>query len=368
MDRRMGRAAPSRVLVEDSMLQHDHRHSFEFVGDTHEDFRIEGSLFLPFEVSHSPHFEHLGEANTEWLIRFGLISSGSKFHLALQRSQFDRLAAMVYAEGDREVIELCTNYISSLFVFDDIVDNARSAISSDASLLRHVVDFLGASITGKAPPPLDEGIPGRGIIEALGDAFADIGNRLVRRSSPESMQHFVGHFRSYLAGCIEESRWLERTIRDVSEYFSIRSSCSGVHSCVDIGFLARGLSLSARTRSNPNFLRMMRSTALCVACTNDLFSYRRDLKDGISTNIVLLHERLYGVSTQKALAMSVHELDRIAADFIQSKRALESGRVVDPALPQYIAQMEMWMRGNFEWYNQSLTERYTANLYMAEIR
>lgn len=329
---------------------------------------LRSSIWLPFDAQFKNLGATVGPANIAWAQRFGLVQPGSRRLETLSLSRFDQLACLVYSAGDASHLEFGTNLMTALWVFDDLIDRANSSISNDPSTIVHVVEYLSAALElGRQPFPLRFDVPSRRTLSAVADAMIDIVERLVVIGGRDATLPFVQFMRSYLAGCIVEAEWLARPVQSLEEYRDIRAHSSAVCPCVEFGFAARGNRLTAEIRNDASFQRMVVATSLCVAYVNDIFSYEKDRLHKVTSNIVILFEDLYGLDTATAVDRSVEHIERtVIGDFIAAKLELERSPHFDEATGTYIRQMESWMRGNFDWYNRGLTERYVQCLSLAE--
>lgn len=329
---------------------------------------LQGSIFLPFHTELEDFGDAIGQANIQWAQRFGLVRPGSRRLEALTLSQFDQLGCLVYSAGNQAHVELGTNLMTSLWVFDDMIDSAQSEVSNDLSIIAHVVEYLGKAIeTRRRPFELRDDVPHRETLAAVADAMIDVVERLIARSDAERAVPFIQFMKDYLQGCVEEAEWLNRPVRSLDEYREIRAHSSAVSPCVEFGFTSRGHRLSVELRRDPLFQRMVSDTSLCVAYVNDIFSYEKDRLHGVVSNLVILFEELHGLDPAAAIGVSIDYIERtVICDFVEAKRELEQSRWFDDAARCYVEQMESWMRGNFDWYARGLTERYVRCLSLAD--
>jgi hypothetical protein len=108
---------------------------------------------------------------------------------------------------------------------------------------------------------------------------------------------------------------------------------------------------------NGLFQRLADNSMDVIACTNDLFSIRKDSRDGNGPgNQVLILEGLRQLSLQDATD-EARKMTRNALKELQSLNLL----AMELSLPEKMAQrhlatMEDWMSSSFEWH--SLSGRY----------
>lgn len=331
-----------------------------------ESVAIEDRLLLPVETGINSFVSSVADSNVAWVKQMDLVPEDRQELVGnLVRSQFEQLGGLCYRDCSRRQLEIATNMMTTLFVFDDMLDNARAVVSSSPQLLARVVNFVVAATVGKQGPPLDEGMFGRSTFVAVARALDDVTTRLRRSANGEDITNYLAYMEGYLRSLVVESEWQHKDSLGLSEYSEIRASCGAVYPSIELGFVMRGLSLSRRVRTSTSFRRMQRSACLCVAYVNDIFSYEKDYRDGILTNLPIILQRTHGLDAQEAIRRAVRVTNEVVNDYFEARREFCRKRELSPASLAYIKQMEDWMRGNFDWYNDMKTDRYLQCLSTA---
>lgn len=327
---------------------------------------LSGSLRVPFRSGFNAHVEHVRAQNLEWSLRLGLVPE-QDFELidGLRRCQFEQLAALVHHGCSREGLALITNLYTAIFVLDDMLDDARSMIGCTVELAGHVAEYLCAAIADEPRPQLRPDIPSYERVVAVGDAFADLATRLSAHEAPVSFERYVEGMRSYLVGCVMESQKRVIRVRTISDYVDVRLRISAVYPCLDSGAIVEDCSVPASVWNDPAFRKMRTACNLCVSYVNDVFSYAKESQAGEFSNIVTVHRLVHDMELEQALAASIEMNDRVVADYLEAKRVLCDRHVITRPTRRYIRLMENWMRGNFDWYHQQRTDRYTQYLTTA---
>jgi hypothetical protein len=104
---------------------------------------------------------------------------------------------------------------------------------------------------------------------------------------------------------------------------------------------------------------------LSVSFVNDIFSYAKESSAGEVSNIVTVNRMVYGMDLPDALLASSTANDEVIQNYCDAKQELSSRHQLDHSTRRYIRMMENWMRGNFDWYSQDRTDRYTDYLTTA---
>jgi hypothetical protein len=319
---------------------------------------LPGSLRLPFRSGINPHVDDVREQNLAWSIEIGLVEEDDDAMIdAIDRCRFDQLAALCHRDCSLEALQLITNCYTAIFVFDDMLDDAKSEIGSSEVLAHHVTAYLSAAVADEARPPLREDVPSRARIIAVGNAYANVARRLLRYTDRAGIRHYVAGMRQYFEGCVMESRKRNKRMAHVADYTIVRLRCSAVYPTLDIGAIVEGFEVSDEIREEPTFEVMRSATNLCVSYVNDVFSYAKESSAGEFSNLVTVYQS-YGMDLRDAMAAAMATNDRVVEEYFEAKAYFERDNQVDEATRGYIKIMEDWMRGNFDWYHQRRTERY----------
>lgn len=327
---------------------------------------LSSSLLLPFASGINPHLAGIEEQNLAWALDQQLIRpSERKLIDSLRRCQFEQLSALAHRDCSRKALELIANSQTAIFVLDDMLDSDTSIIGGDVELATHVANYLSATVATEQPPLLRLDVPRRDRIVAVGKAFHNVGLRLLEYPDRAGLRHYVSGMRSYLRGCVMEAQRRNAGIRDVADYTAVRLRCSAVYPCLDTGAIVEDFDVPAAVWTDPAFRSMRLTTNLCVSFVNDLFSYAKESQAGESSNIVTVYQKVHGMSLEQAFAASVEMNDSIVREYLDAKAQLVRNHRLDEGTRGYIELMENWMRGNFDWYHQQRTDRYTQHLSTA---
>lgn len=328
--------------------------------------RLRGSLRMPFSSGLNQHVDAVRVQNLDWSISLGLVPDDDFALLnALERCQFEQLAALVHRDCSFEALALIANLYTSIFVLDDMLDDERSMIGCSVELAEHVAEYLSAAVADEPRPRLRADVPSYEVIVAVGDAFVDLAERLMAFAGREGLDRYVDGMRLYLRGCVMESHRRTDRVTRLADYINVRLQISAVYACLDCGAIAEDVRVPDAIWNDPAFDRMRAACNLCVSYVNDIFSYAKESSAGEVSNIVTVNRMVYGMSLPEALVASSDANDDVVQDYVVAKHEIQSRHHIDASTHRYIRMMENWMRGNFDWYSQDRTERYTDYLTTA---
>lgn len=327
---------------------------------------IPSSLRMPFRSGINPHLLTARAQNLRWAAQLGLVpANNTQLAVALARCQFEQLAALVHRDCSSEGLELITNCFTAIFVFDDMIDDASSEIGGNLDLATHVTSYLAAAVADEQRPRLRPDVPGHATVLAVADALADVARRLLQRSDREGIAEYVNGMRTYLFGCVLESEKRNVHVRSIADYSAVRLRCSAMFPCFDAGAIVEQLRVPDAIWHDPAFLAMRKASNLCVSYVNDVFSYAKESQVGELSNLVAVHQMIHATTLAEAVEAALEINDGVVAEYCAAKSELAERYAIDDDTRGYIRLMENWMRGNFDWYHEQRTDRYTEYLTTA---
>lgn len=184
------------------------------------------ALWLPFASGRHPATDQIEEENLAWLREHGLLTDANQG--VFRRARFHELAGRVYHREDRDALRITADFIAALFVLDDLMDTATSALCQDAAQAHWAMEVVRlAAHTGHAREGQPEGI------QCIASALADITLRVAARGA--SLDCYLAELDAYLEGVVEETRRRQRRFVDVKDYADLRVSVSAVYACIEPG-------------------------------------------------------------------------------------------------------------------------------------
>jgi 5-epi-alpha-selinene synthase len=319
-----------------------------------EDERVGGGLltidrdrfFYPMPPRKSPHAAGLGEQTLAWAQRFQL-APDPKALKKIVAIQLEEMTAAIYAEAEPELLQLCNDMLLWFFVSDDQYDE-RAIGTSPLKMEKVCSNFLRILQTGNE----------RAAISPLGRALLDLRRRIVDRASPAWYARFLASMELYFQGCLQEAhnRASER-VPEFDEYRGLRRASVGTYPCFDLIELSLREELPREVLSHPALAVLRDLSTDVIAWVNDIVSFQKERAFLDPHNIIVVLNHECGISINEALAKTIEihneameEFQRIARRFLAEA----------PAQAQrYIAGLELWMRGVFDW--SFLSARYKSD-------
>jgi hypothetical protein len=309
-----------------------------------------GALWLPFDSARHPATETVAAETAGWLKQHGLLRPSNA--RAFERARFTELAGRVYHRFDAPGLRLASDFISALFVLDDLMDDAAAGRGIDVRGVACSLEAIRLSAhTGRPHPSSTPWIA------EVGGALADLTRRLVAMGCETT--DYLREVDRYLDGVLAESATRVRSARhsSVSEYAEARVAFSAVYACVELGLAllgpdARGRTLRRSGATTASARDLTRLANLSVSWVNDVYSWPKERALGERSNLVVVLSEVEGRSERDALTRACELCDQIARDFC----GLREGH--DPAT---VGLLEAWMRGNADWHHLG-TDRYRDQL------
>jgi Terpene synthase family 2, C-terminal metal binding len=295
------------------------------------------ALTMPFPSGLHPETASVAAETEAWLDQQGLIHPALRS--AFRRSRFAELAGRVHAHQDRRCLRLASDFISALFVLDDLLDSSARPTAALQADVHSLMGLLSGATPALRCPEL----------RALAAALLDIDRRLAADGLPQDS--WRRELSRYLSGTLREGKRRDRGWSSLAAYARDRQDFSAVHACVALALAAGGEELRPEERP------LVDRANLSVSFVNDLWSWPKERARGERSNLISVLMNCRGQSEAQAIAAA----HRLCDAQVLSWLALAARR---PPGPLSRAVMEGWMRGNLDWHDIG-TERYSAGLSVA---
>lgn len=303
----------------------------------------------------NPHLERASAQVTRWAVELGLVhAEGDKFDRFVA-ARFPWLAARAYPEVGPEQLEVITDWITFVFFFDDMCDT-QAAIDPDY-MVRLVAREQRLIDLARGAEPRDDDSP-------LDRALVDLLVRVARFASPEWQQRLALHIQQYLEGC----RW-ERLLRmqgripRFATYSKLRLLVSAVFPCFDLaGMCIDGTQTGFVEQVYVEQLEVMANNHICWV--NDIYGLDKELGEQTTSNLVVVLANEHDLSWDQALDRAISMCNSELAAFHELASQLDA--LGDPECRAYVRALEAWMRGNLDWYRETLRYRLDGSQAMAE--
>jgi hypothetical protein len=305
-------------------------------------------LYCPFPSAINTAAEAAQRHTIEWARRFNLIGAEHRRFAAIECGW---LAARAYPNAGREALLLITDWLSWLFVKDDLCDEAGLG-ASPQQLTRLHARWL--EILRGAEPASDE--------QPLTAALADLRQRLQRLASDEWLAHFIGSVTDFFAGLVWEAtnRATERGVT-VGDYLTMRQFTGSLYTLFDLIEVSEGIELTPSLRSHHQVRRLTRLANNMVCWANDLLSFEKELAQGDPHNLVLALRSERRLTLPAAVRHVAQMHDDAARAFLDTAACLPwLDARQDVALRRYVKALGAAVRGHLEWAESCQRYRQAA--------
>jgi 5-epi-alpha-selinene synthase len=290
--------------------------------------------------------DHVEDAHAHtlgWAVEMGLVHpQGTKFD-RFNAARFTWLAARSYPNVRREELELISDWITFLFFYDDMCDTQEATNSDYLERLvvaenRLIAIAHGAMLCDRDTP--------------LDRALANIRARAIAFVDEAWLDRLGAHIEEYIEGC----RW-ERVIRlqgqvpSLATYSKLRLLISAVFPCFDFaGMCVDGTRTDFADNVLVQQLEVMANNYICWV--NDIYGVDKEIGENTTSNLVIVLAHQFGLDWDQALDRAIEMCNAELEAFLSLERLLV--RVHDTDCHAYVAALKAWMRGNLDWYSETM--------------
>jgi len=301
-------------------------------------------LYCPFPSAINQHYETACQQGREWVCAFNLLEE-----LVCQNlfaANLEILTARAYPNTSLKGLEILTNFMHWFTILDD--ESEKAGISKQLEILEikqvRLLDILkGAELTELDTP--------------VALAWRDIVQRLHQFPyvTSEWMLYFAKHIEDYFQALRWEAlNYFQGIEPDLATYIEMRHVVFGINLFIDLIVIADGIVLPSEVLECSIVKRMSRAASNAMAWANDIFSLKKDIKEGMVYNLVLILQHEYQIPLEEALKRAVKLHDAQVRNFIELSAHLPSFRAeIDVNLQHYVLALRFWMRANLDWMMES---------------
>jgi 5-epi-alpha-selinene synthase len=289
------------------------------------------------------HVELAQQHTLAWAVQMGLVhGQGTKFD-RFRAARFTWLAARSYPCVRRDELELISDWITFLFFYDDMCDT-QEAVNPDylerlvAAENRLIEVGYGAALRADDTP--------------LDRALANIRERAAAFVDQAWLDRLGAHIEEYIEGC----RW-ERIIRlqgqvpSLATYSKLRLLISAVFPCFDFaGMCIDGKRTDFADNVLVQQLEVMANNYICWV--NDIYGVDKEIGENTTSNLVIVLAHQFDLDWDKALDRAIEMCNAEFEAFLALERLLM--QLADPGCRDYVAALKAWMRGNLDWYSETM--------------
>ncbi|WP_126244120.1 terpene synthase family protein [Chitinophaga rhizosphaerae] len=304
-------------------------------------------IFCPFEAGVNPFVAEADIHTQEWLRGFGLLRTPAEIAHS-EAGAFTMMVGRMFHTAEYEKLCIAADLNALLFLIDDHFDSGGTGkIKAFQSVVRSLILILDDVPTDPENPVLR--------------AFQDIWIRLKKCGAPKEWQI---RFRMSLIKALEANEWRMRIMDSgqlptLREYMYYRPMIGGANFFCHLAELMEDCIVSGDFFENFEVQALLGYCADVICFANDIFSYRKELDEGDEMNLVMLIQKTYHVSVEKAQELAIEQHNQEIEEFISQikflpKQAKHAGGV---AGERFIIALQRMIRGNVEW-SVNDTKRY----------
>ncbi|KAJ6012622.1 hypothetical protein N7522_002977 [Penicillium canescens] len=247
------------------------------VTDDHTSYDVGAiNITIPFPSSASPDLDRARKRHLIWVADLGLWSSSS-VEAAYKAADFPRFAAYTYPWAHGPDLDLITDFIGYVWLWDDSIDKPGIRNASPKQTATTLDTYR--SVLNGLPTQIPE-IP-------LVTAWRQLLDRVHKRTS-EAWCHrhrvrWENTFKAFQQEADNNSRGITPTF---DNYLQMRRAAGGVGTCLDRVEAIGNFELPTHVHTDRMFLSLRQNEEDIVDMINDLYSARNEWIDGNTDNIV----------------------------------------------------------------------------------
>lgn len=303
-------------------------------------------LKCDFSSGIHPSHEKVFKGTIKWAQQFGLGCDTETYEKLIKTNPANNSSRWLLDGFSEEGLQLATDFTTWLYLHDDWLDEApRNPADIDRDH-DHMIEILHGGHVSKKDHPL---------LLSLND----ICNRL-RMITPD-ISLFIDAVTEYLSAKSWECRLnMTKTVPDLDTYIQMRSYGYGNYPAFEIGCIVgiNNLPLWLR-RGNAHIetLTFFANNLICWA--NDIVSYKKEIKEGITINLILVIQNEKSLSLDDSLSYGIEMWNKQMKEYIELTNQffeLPIAKEFDLELKKYIYMLNSAIRGHIDY--SATSERF----------
>ncbi|KAL2136446.1 hypothetical protein VTI74DRAFT_3679 [Chaetomium olivicolor] len=268
---------------------------------------------------HYPQIKQVVDARLEGLIR------NERVLAKVKAGDIGLFASGWFPTAPYRHLKTVALYCVWLFLWDDAIDGGAAPTTAGTGLAaeeycRRSVGFvryhLGLDEPGAPAPPAPTKVCG---------SFAEVGRRVCECCGAEDRRGLFEHLGEYMEACVTEYRWrLSGRAPGVDEFYGWRLRTSSVDVMLDFCRMLNGITLPKDVLEAKELAAMGLSVNKLLILINELFSLKKELKDGAFGNLIPITMRSLGLDLEAAVNNVVQDIHSCIRDFEDSSSALQT--------------------------------------------
>ncbi|GLY46866.1 hypothetical protein [Lentzea sp. NBRC 102530] len=304
-----------------------------------------GHPLLDLRPEISPLRDVIEQSILDWADEFDLLD-GEQARRKLARTHLGELVARAYPRIEPDRVRAIAGWFTWAFVIDDCYDRPVGGHADAVTRLLHVLTPDGTEATT--------------VRTRLDGALARVWSELARDRSPLWRMRFTQHMVQFVAAFKYEA--LNRGHRhtpSLVSYTQLRRASGGITPSLDLLEAATGQEVPALLHESEQLRTMFDRASDVVVWVNDIVSLPKELRNGETTNGVLVLAQARGLDPQSAVTAAYDLVARQMEEFAAAEQDLDLlvrgwlglDRAELDALSSFVAGMKSWMRANLDWSN-----------------
>lgn len=296
-------------------------------------------LDYPTSTAISPHLDDVTDHTRQWAHELGMVEIADP---PAGLAQLPRLTCRVHPHAPLDALQLCSDWYSWVFLYDDAVDPTERG--TDPAEIERFQEPLVAVLEGE-----ERASPEKPLVRA----FADIWQRASARMPSAWQDRFAQHHREYFAG----NQWEARNrgpshIPDRPTYINNRRLAAGTAPAFDLVELAQNSGIPPAVYQQAELTALRKAAGNVIAWTNDVYSLRKELAHDEVSNLVVVLRNEQDCSVQAAVAAACEMIDAEARRLDELTQTLSTETDADRTA--YREGLEQWITGNLAWSKETM--------------
>ncbi|PYI05323.1 pentalenene synthase [Aspergillus sclerotiicarbonarius CBS 121057] len=296
-------------------------------------------LFLSGEPTVNQHYECVRQLSETWVSREFCFDE--KAQRRLHKTDFAYFCSIATPEAEPEELQTVIDWGNWVFPFDDLFDNGR--LKDDPERAEVLVDSLRAGMAENEHLPVPADSP-------LVRIHNSVWHRISQARPIGIRRRFAKAMNDYCTGCMAQVWSCSKgELPSLEKMLSLRRQSAGVSPLFALVEYAHKLDIPDFVFECKSIQEIERIGIDLVLLQNDILSYCKEEKEGVSHNLVAIC-RHNGMPAQMAFNHVGNMLTERYRDWYLALAALPTwGERIDAGVQQYIRGVQNVVRANLHW-------------------
>lgn len=299
-------------------------------------------ITYPFPVKISPHGPALEKIVDTWIDEYTCFTPS--FNKQMKAIKVGHVIATYFPNATFDQGLIIAQWIIWAFIIDDYYSYGPLEELPRAS--ERMLEILN----GGSPRPEDNDIVRRTVI---------VRDTILPHVSTQWMKRFaLGHI-AWFDGMKQEAEYSRsggRKFLPLKEFMAIRVKALGGNETADLADIVTGFMPPEEILYNPTLLQLRHLFTRITALCNDVFSVKKDIKNGDTMNSILVIQHEWNCTLEEAKAEAINMHNKDVEEFVAVRSSLPDVGSWQEKFEECILNMELMMSGHLAWYQYS--ERY----------